>query len=195
MRIVEQSAVMLNPPDPQTVMELIEKAGRICYQSEGGDTNKFVRNIISRGHLSVIEHVSISFHLVTDRGVSHELVRHRLASYSQESTRYVNYTKKQMAFIKPVGMPSETYVIWQFAMDIAEKTYQDMIWNGVTPEIARSVLPNSLKTELVMTANLREWLHIIKLRTDVKAHPQIRELIGMVAEQLKELLPVIFGGE
>lgn len=168
--------------------EFIELAGRTCYKSEDRITStsapKFVRMIRERGHKSVLEHCVASARFVCDRGMTHELVRHRLASYSQESTRYCNYAKDrfegQIAVIMPpftCEVPSLAEDIWRDAMMQAEKAYFRLLGAGEPPEIARSVLPISLKTEIVMTANLREWRHVFELRCSEKAHPQICALM------------------
>ena len=191
-------------------LEMIETAGRTCYKSEDkiteGSAEKFVKMIIKRGHLSVIEHAYMSVRFICDRGVSHEIVRHRLAAYSQESTRYCNY-KGGVTFIIPpwfveegnriqsrdIGIPPDpAYVVWFTAMDTAENSYLSLIKEGQSPQQARSVLPNSLKTEIVVTANLREWMHIFKLRTSKAAHPQMRELMIPLLKDMKKKIPVIF---
>jgi len=191
----------------------IEKAGRICYKSESperwDETKKFVTSLIKKGHESVIEHFNITVKFVVDRGVTHELVRHRLASYSQESTRYCNY-KGGVTFIIPpwTNFLSGTFTdssncveywdstkserIWFCAMVNAEADYQNLLKEGWTPQQARSVLPNSLKTEIVMTANLREWRHVFKLRTSPAAHPQMREIMMPLLEEFKRLIPAVF---
>ena len=195
MRVVEQSAQLLTPYSEKEVLSLLEQAGRVCYKSEhkihDNSAKTFVSNIIKNHHQSVLEHVSLTFRLITDRGVSHELVRHRLASYSQESTRYIRYSN--IEFIKPVGLygyEQETY--WEQAMLMSEEMYYAMLKDGITPEIARSVLPNSTKTELVMTANIREWQHILKMRTSVAAHPQMKDLMRLVEQILCFNYPTLF---
>ena len=153
-----------------------------------------MKNLIERGHESVLEHVSITVKFICDRGVSHEIVRHRIASYSQESTRYCNYGDDGIAVIEPCGLSKESHAHndWLNACRNAEDRYIMMLFWGCTPQEARAVLPNSLKTELVMTANLREWRHFLKLRCSGSAHPQMREVANMVLEQFKNAIPVIF---
>lgn len=185
-------------PDP---LKIIEQAGRICYKSEEqiteSSSSKFVEMIIKRGHEAVLEHAIASFKLVTDRGISHELVRHRIASYCQESTRYCNYSKdkfdSQLRFIEPPLLSKDARQIWLDSCMRAEEEYLRMISMGISPQIARSILPNCLKTELIMTANFREWRHIIKLRTSKAAHPQARELISLVQKELESRVPEILG--
>ncbi|MDL2259738.1 FAD-dependent thymidylate synthase [Deltaproteobacteria bacterium OttesenSCG-928-K17] len=203
MKIVAPEYEILSPLEPEAMLARIERAGRTCYRSENRITKDsaaaFVRSIIKSGHHSVIEHESISVRLVCDRGVTHELVRHRLASFSQESTRYVNYGRgpegRGLVLIKPLFFEegSEKYDLWLKAMEAAEKAYLDLTAAGATAQEARTVLPNSLKTEIVMTANLRQWRHVLSLRCAPASHPQMREIMNMLLAGFKEILPEIFG--
>jgi thymidylate synthase (FAD) len=201
MNIVNANASLILAPN--TPLKTIEQIGRIAYQSGGKITTDsaeaFVQKIISNGHESVIEHLTASVIFVVDRGVSHEIVRHRLASYTQESTRYCNYTKGEankngITFIKPCFWDEGSfgYTKWVRAMQEAEDTYNALISYGETPQQARSVLPNSLKTELFVTMNLREWRHFFKLRTSVSAHPQMREVTLPLLSTFKTAIPIIF---
>ncbi len=198
MEIIEQGHVILTEIDRYKILRGLELAGRTAYKSEDkiteGSASKFITNIIKRGHESVIEHFSISVCFITDRGVTHELVRHRLCAYTQESTRYCNYAGKQMQFIKPEFWDDDTesQELWLKAMTEAENFYNKLIEMGDSPQEARTVLPNSLKTEIVCTANLREWRHILKLRTSSTAHPQMRALMQPLLNELKNKLPEIF---
>ena len=202
MKIINASYHIETPIDGAGMLKRIEKAGRTCYKSEDRITDEsaksFVRKLIERGHESVLEHESITVRFVCDRGVSHEIVRHRLASYSQESTRYCNYSGdrfgSELTFIKPCFFKEKkgAYCSWYNSMDFAECAYFDMLDDGCTPQEARSVLPNSVKTEVVMTANLREWRHFLKLRTAKAAHPQMRELTVPLLHELQEQIPVVF---
>ena len=200
MEIIEQYHKVLTPVDPVNIYCTIEQAGRIAYKSEdritSGSAEKFIRSIIQRGHESVLEHVSLSVLFITDRGVTHELVRHRLCAYTQESTRYCNYSKKGMTFIRPVfwGKGSPEYAVWQDSMERCEFSYNVLLNDSYnrTPQEARSVLPNSLKTEIVCTANIREWRHIMTLRASGAAHPQMRALMLPLLWEFKEKLPVLF---
>ena len=196
MKIVDQYWEWVQKPCKP--LELIEKAGTTCYKSEDkisqGSALKFVKMLKESGHESVIEHAVASARFVTNRGVTHELVRHRLASFSQESTRYVRYGG-DMEFITPVwwhSWSSDERNIWKKAMMSAEKEYLALLKAGSRPEQAREVLPNSLKTEIVMTANLREIYHILSLRCSKKAHPQMRALMLDFLEGMHETVPVIF---
>lgn len=189
MTIIEPSAALEYDFDGAEVMKHIEACGRTCYKSEGNDADKFVRMLIRRGHESVLEHFCATFRIVCDRGVMAELTRHRLCSFSVESTRYVDYSKRGLNFIKPADING---YLWENAMIRAEEIYYQLRANGTPPEIARSVLPLSLATELTMTANLRQWRHILKLRTSSKAHPQMRQIAGMILSALKAKLPVVF---
>ncbi len=216
MLLVKPSCEIMS--NPTNMLEIIERAGRVCYKSEDKITSdsavKFVKGIINRGHESVIEHASVTVKFVVDRGVSHELVRHRLASYSQESTRYCNYGGG-VTFVIPFwlafnGMlePGEvdsslilenwkdylddTLNLWLLSMARAEREYIDLLSMGWSPQQARSVLPNSLKTEIVMTANVREWRHIFKLRCAPRAHPQMQEIMRPLLDEFRKLVPVLF---
>jgi thymidylate synthase (FAD) len=179
-------------------LEDITDAGATCYKSIPESAEKFVAKIIKSGHESVIEHACASVLIICDRGVSHEIVRHRLASYSQESTRYCNYSKdkfgNEITVVKPCfyNEGGVEYSNWKLACMQAEEHYFNLIDAGSKPEEARSVLPNSLKTEIVMTCNLREWRHFFKLRTSKAAHPQMREIARLMLGKFKCLVPVIF---
>ncbi len=186
----------------------IESAGRVCYKSEDRITNesadKFVKSIRDRGHHSVLEHSAMSVNFICDRGVTHEIVRHRLAAYSQESTRYCNY-KGGVTFIIPpwlntlpgeykslMGYIPSKVRTWFEHMLRSEQTYIQLLKEGWSPQQARSVLTNSLKTEIVMTANFREWRHVFTLRCSKAAHPQMRELMIPLLEECKERLSILF---
>lgn len=202
MRVENSSYEILSEIDSDKMMKNIEIAGRTCYKSEDKITmdsaTKFVEMISKRGHLSVIEHEKITVRFVFDRGISHEMVRHRIASFSQESTRYCNYSNDKFdKQITVIGLSQylkseESLGVWIGAMEAAEKAYFKLIELGETAQIARSVLPNSLKTEIVVTANLREWCLILTQRTANAAHPQIREVMRPLLDELKEKLPAIF---
>ena len=202
MKVMSPSFEIMSPVDGAEILERIERAGRVCYKSENLITDNsaegFVRRIIKSGHEAVLEHVSITLKFICDRGVSHEIVRHRLASYCQESTRYCNYSKdsfgSEITVIKPFYLTEGTpgYEFWKDACEVAESAYFDLLEFGCTPQEARAVLPNSLKTEVVMTANLREWRHFFRLRCSQAAHPQIREVATPALRRLNELIPAIF---
>lgn len=191
--------------DGQKVLQKIEVVARTCYKSEGkiqeGSAAKLVAGLIKSGHEAMLEHASVTVKFVVDRGISHELVRHRLASFAQESTRYCNYSKddfgSEITFIIPdyLEYKSEGWNIWKESMKQAEDAYFKMLDFGLSPQQARAVLPNSLKTEVVMTANLREWRHFFKLRalgTTGKPHPQMLEVAVPLLEDMKNLIPVVF---
>lgn len=202
MKIIRPSVEILDKLNGDEIIKKIEKIGRVCYKSEEKITSessqKFICNILKSGHESVIEHEKISVRFICDRGVSHEIVRHRIASYSQESTRYCNYSKdkfgKEITVIKPLFWEedSKEFKIWYDAMLHSEQAYQALIQMGAKPQEARSILPNSLKTEIVVTMNLREWRHFFKLRTASNAHPQMREIACMALDKLKQEIPIIF---
>ena len=221
MKIIDQSHEILHMDDTGR----IEQAGRTCYKSEdkmgcaqpvgecdytfdaaasvcrncgSNSAPRFVKMLIKRGHEAMLEHGSATVKFVTNRGVTHELVRHRVASFGQESTRYVNYGGSDIAFIRPVWIDSKPLGrrFWKAAMRVSEWAYKALIGVGWQAEEAREVLPNSLKTEIVVTANYREWRHIFKLRaigTTGKPHPQMQALMLPVLEEFKEKLPALFG--
>ena len=188
--------------DGAKILQKLERCGRVCYKSEDkiteGSAEKFIGMILKSGHESVLEHEKLTVKFICDRGVTHEIVRHRIASYSQESTRYCNYSKdkfgNELTFIRPCfwADDSDEYAVWKQAMEDIEKIYVKLISLGAKPEEARSILPNSLKTEIVCTMNLREWRHFFRLRTAERAHPQIREISVALLDELKKRIPVIF---
>lgn len=192
----------------------IERIGRTCYKSEDSISEesykRFVTSLVDRGHEAMIEHCTITVKFIVDRGVSHEIVRHRIASFAQESTRYCNYSKekfgKEITVIEPFYlMPdgenvstdnwSERYGAWVSACEEAERSYFRMLNDGATPQEARAVLPTSLKTEIIVTMNLREWRHFFKLRAlDVtgKAHPQMKEVAVPLMYEFARYMPEVF---
>lgn len=191
MKIVEQSAELIDDVDGAAILKKIERCGRVCYQSQPKEDSaeNFVRMLIKRGHESVLEHESLTFRIVTSRGIMSELTRHRLCAFSVESTRYVKYD--ELTVIKPVGLTNTGEYLWKSETEFIEKSYRLLIRNGERPEIARDILPQCTKSELYMTANLREWRHILKLRLSKAAHPAMRELAGMIYDIIKEKIPVI----
>jgi thymidylate synthase (FAD) len=205
MKIVKPYTEILTPIDRDSILKHIELCGRTCYKSEDlimeESCYSFAKKLIARNHESVLEHVSISVKFVCDRGVSHEIVRHRLASYSQESTRYCNYSKDkfgtEITVIEPCFLSRNTdgWMLWEEGCLAAEMAYFNLLNYGCSPEEARSVLPNSLKTELVMTANIREWRHFFKLRCASAAHVQMREVAIPLYKKFADALPELFGLE
>jgi len=202
MKIIEPSFSIKGNVDGLLILKNLEEAGRICYKSEHlikeDSAEKFIANIIARGHESVIEHEKITALIVCDRGVSHEIVRHRIASFSQESTRYCNYSKdkfgNEITFIRPYFWEEdvEKYDLWLRTMELIEKSYLELLSMGATPEQARTVLPNSLKTEIIVTMNLREWRHFFNLRTSSGSHPQMCEIARPMLDYFKQLVPAVF---
>lgn len=198
MKIIRPE-VHIENQDWSEMLRKIETKGRVCYKSEAKIDNQsaesFVESLIYRGHTSVLEHSSISVKFIVDRGVSHEIVRHRLASYSQESTRYCNYGHdNEITVIEPFFFDKyDKKKLWQTACQMAQQYYLILLGQGATPQEARSVLPNSLKTEIWMTANIREWAHFFTLRAAKPAHPQMRQVAIPLLLKLQELLPPIFG--
>jgi thymidylate synthase (FAD) len=202
MKIIKPSAEILSFINGEEILKQIEIAGRTCYKSEDKITpessKRFVADLIKRGHEAMIEHYNITAKFICDRGVTHEIVRHRIASYAQESTRYCNYSKEkfgnEITVIKPCfwNPGDNQYSIWKQSCEYTESRYFELLKVGATPQEARSVLPNSLKTEIVVTMNLREWRHFFRLRTAKAAHPQMREVAIMLFNDLKKEIPVIF---
>ena len=212
MQIISAGYEIMDPLNGADILEKIEKVARVCYKSEDkikeGSAEKIVRALVKSNHLAMLEHFSFSVKFIVDRGVSHEIVRHRVASFAQESTRYCNYGSRggEITVIEPcylkadgaqvyTGSLSDRYGAWVSSCAEAEKCYLQMLEAGATPQEARAVLPTSLKTELVMTANLREWRHFFSLRacgSTGKPHPQILEVAVALLNELKGRIPVVF---
>lgn len=205
MQAIKAYTQIYNDFDGQKMLEKIEKVARTCYKSEDkiqeGSAAKMVASLIKSGHEAMLEHASVTVKFVVDRGISHELVRHRLASFAQESTRYCNYSKddfgSEITFIIPeyLDYKSAGWNTWKETMKACEDSYFKLLDIGLTPQEARAVLPNSTKTEVVMTANLREWRHFFKLRalgTTGKPHPQMLEVTVPLLEDFKQMIPVVF---
>lgn len=202
MKIIKPRVEFITPINGDVILKRLEQCGRVCYKSEGRITENsapmFVAGIIKRGHEAVLEHCSFTVKFICDRGVSHEIVRHRMASYCQESTRYCNYSKgdfgNEITVIEPCYLHGGTpaYETWKATCEVVEQAYFDLLDQGLSPQEARAVLPNSLKTEVVMTANIREWRHFLKLRCSKAAHPQMREVATQLLKELQEKIPVLF---
>lgn len=205
MKVIKAKYEILTPINGEEALKSIELAARTCYKSENLITADSAKRIVSRliesGHEAMLEHYSFSVRFTVDRGISHELVRHRVASFAQESTRYCNYTKDkfggELTFIKPCFWDEESleYSLWVESCQYAEKIYTWLNDHGATAQEARSVLPHSIKTEIVMTANLREWRHFFKLRaagTTGAPHPQMLEVAAPLLNEVKQLIPVVF---
>lgn len=191
MNIIDPSVELVDEIDSVGILQKIERCGRVCYQSQPkeGETANFVRMLIKRGHESVLEHVSLTFHIICDRAIMSELTRHRLCAFSVESTRYVKHS--ELSFINPFKNDIVADMLFERMATTAEDCYFDWLAHGAKPEEVRAALPLCLKSELYMTANLREWRHILKLRTSIKAHPQMRAVAGLILSVLKDKLPVI----
>lgn len=202
MHVIKPEAKILLPVDGNQLLKNLERIARVCYKSENLITEDsyipFLQRILKSGHESVIEHEKVTAKIVCDRGVSHEIVRHRIASYSQESTRYCNYAKDkfgtELTFIRPYfwNRSDQRYKIWENLMRQAENAYMDLLQLGASPQEARSVLPNSLKTEIVMTMNMREWRHFFRLRMSPTAHPQMREVCSVLLQEFLREIPLLF---
>lgn len=200
MKIIKPYVCLLSSELDRNKLINIERAARICYKSESklnvNTSSEFLKGIISSGHESVIEHEKITAFFVVDRGVTHEIVRHRIASYSQESTRYCNYNKdkfgNEITVIEPFFYLDDDgkYGIWKTACETAEASYMKLVKLS-SPQAARSVLPNSLKAEIAITYNLREWRHFFSLRCSKDAHPQMQQVaIPLLLFLQKEFSPI-----
>lgn len=214
MKIVSPSFEIITPIDSTEILKMIEEVGRTCYKSEDKITDDscrgFVQRIIKSGHEAVIEHYNVTVRLTNDRGVSHEEVRHRVASYAQESTRYCNYSQEKFGNsvtyidiqggialdpkMRKLDVETINRIVeeWTRACEDAEQHYFKMLELGASPQIARSVLNNSTKTEICITMNLREWRHFFRLRTAPAAHPQMREITIPLLREFQKRIPVIF---
>ena len=201
LKIIEPYYEILTPINGKEALQTIEYCARTCYQSYEKQTDdscyKFVKMLMSRNHESCLEHYSFSVKFVVDRAIQNEIVRHRLSSFCCESTRYCSYSKEkfgnEITVIKPpfykIGTAELEY--WRKSMLMAEQAYMFLVSNS-KPEEARCVLPLSLKTELVMTANIREWRHFFSLRTTPFCHPQMRQITIPLLQELKSLIPIVF---
>ena len=200
--VVKPKVELLDEVDGEKILKKIELCGRTAYKSENLITQEsaknFIKRIIEHGHESVIEHAAITVKVACDRGITHEIVRHRIASYTQESTRYCNYSKEKFGKKVWVIMPcflelgGERYKDWLKIVDGVAGNYLALLSKGWKPEEARSVLPNAVKAEICMTMNLREWRHFFKLRCSKEAHPQMREIANMILRTLHEKVPIVF---
>lgn len=202
MRLIPASWTWEPEPDGDEILRRIERAGRTCYKSEDRITDtsarEFVAMLVKRGHFAMLEHGGyVGVRIICDRGVTHEIVRHRIASYAQESTRFCNYSKakfgSEVTFVdaRP-HLPEEAHTQWLGALADAEQQYLALLGRGVKPEIARSVLPNATKTEIVVTMNPVAWRHFFELRTAGAAHPQMREITRPMLAAFRTRIPVLF---
>lgn len=204
MRIIKPSIEILSKETYEDMLEIIELAGRTCYKSEDNITDdsaeRFIKSLMNKNHKSVLEHAKVTLRVICDRGVSHEIVRHRMASYSQESTRYCNYSKdkfgNEITVIKPCFLEEDTkkYYLWLKTCEDCEKAYFEMLDMGMTPQEARDILPNSLKTEIVMTLNISSWRNFLELRNSKAAHPQMREVAKMIFDEFERRYPIFVYG-
>jgi len=202
MKVIDPCFSFMHLPDGEFVLSHLELAARTCYKSEDKSSPDSARKLLSRivrlGHDSVLEHISVTVRIICDRGVTHELVRHRLCAFSQESTRYANYAQdkfgSEITVIRPFFWAEDDarYALWLSAMQACEDAYLRLVDAGATAQEARSVLPNSLKTEIVTTANIREWRHIFKLRCDKAAHPQMRQVMLPLMSAFQQRIPLLF---
>lgn len=196
--MITQSHEILSLPD--NALKTIELAARTCYKSEDkieeGSDKKIVQLLVDKGHHAMLEFGWIIVKCITNRGITHELVRHRLASFAQESTRYVGYGEGA-EFIEPIWWNDEritdsSRTLFQVSNEIALQNYIGLRKEGWRAEEAREVLPNSLKAEIVIGANLREWRHIFSMRCQSAAHPQMRALMRPILREVSDAVPIIF---
>ncbi len=199
MNIVKPYAKIMEPEQLAKALERIEYAARVSHRSEdetGLNTERFIRAVVlQHGDWSVVEHVCCSVEFLVDRGITHEIVRHRIASYTQESTRFVNYVKKMLpSFIYPiVGVEEKDYSqIWLTAIENAEWAYKELLKAGWKPQEARSVFPNALASKIIVTFNLRQWRQFFLMRTSKEAHPQMKEVTVPLLSEFKQLIPVLY---
>lgn len=204
MKVIQQSyEILTDLLDSTKILKDIERVGRVCYKSESNITQdsyiKFCKMLRDRGHEAMIEHSQLSVKFIVNRAIANEIVRHRLFSFAQESTRYINYSKdkfcNEIKVIEPENLlpaNSSVYQFWYNSCKNAEDAYMALLYDNVKPEIARDVLPLSTATEIVVTGNIREWRHFFKLRCDSKAHPQIVSISRKLLNELKSKIPVLF---
>lgn len=200
MKIVEPW-IEVEKIDGIKIMKRIERACRTCYRSEGSVTEdsykNLLKNCLNRGHESVLEHEKITVRIYSDIGSYKDLTRHRFASFSVESTRYCSYDKNkygnEISVINPVYMEDkDVYETWKHGIEEMEKTYMKMKELGATTDMCREILPHSTAAEYTMTANIREWKHILSLRTTNHVHPAIRQVLIPLLLLFKEQMPEIF---
>lgn len=202
MKVVQQSyEILTDLSNPIKILKDIERAARTCYKSENNITDDscltMCKQLTRNAHEAMLEHSQLSIKFTVDKGISHEIVRHRLFSFAQESSRYCNYSKGKFGSEIKVIIPddfelrSKEYETWYNACKYAEDSYMELINEGVKPELARNVLPHSLATEIVVTGNIREWRHFFKLRCDTRAHPQMRSISRKLLDDLKSKIPVL----
>lgn len=202
MKTILPSYKIYNMLPRDVILSHLEIAARTCYKSEDKITPDSAEDLLKRlvriGHESVMEHISFSVRFTCDRGITHELVRHRLCAFSQESTRYANYSKEkfgsEITVIEPFFWKegSEAHELWWIGCSEAEELYLSLLELGATAQEARSVLPTCLKADIVTTTNLREWKHIFSLRCAKASHPQIRQLMLPLLFEVSSLVPIIF---
>lgn len=207
VNIVKPYATLMDVPDLEAGIRLLKKiewCGRVSHRSEDAQTDeswkRFIETVVlGHGDWSIVEHATATVDMLVDRGITHEVVRHRLFSYTQESTRFVNYEKKMPAgFIDPLtsiagtGYAPSASVIWDRAINVVEQCYRELISMGLAPQIARSVFPNALASRIIITGNLRNWRHFFIMRTTKEAHPQMREVTIPLLAEFKSRIPILF---
>lgn len=199
MKIIQPYAHIISMVDGIAMLKFIESIGRASHRSEDRQTDdsydRFIRTVVmSHGDLSIIEHCSVTVEMVVDRGITHEVVRHRVGSYTQESTRFVNYGKEEHEpeFVVPEGMTAAVDSAWQYAIATGSGVYRAMLLKGISPQLARSVLPNALASKLIITYNLRNWRHFFIMRCSKEAHPQMRQVTVPLLAEFQAAVPILF---
>jgi thymidylate synthase (FAD) len=198
MKIVDSTATILNKDtlSDAIVCKRLERVARTCYQSGDKITEDsyrtFVKKLLTAKHFGIFEHQDISISITTSRAIANELVRHRLASYAQESTRYVRYDNLEFVYNEFYLTP-EQETLMEDSLQVVESLYLNLLNSGMTPQFARNILPLCTKTEIVITANIRSWMHMLAIRTAVGVHPEMIQLMSIVLDELVILLPTIFG--
>lgn len=202
MNIIEPYAKLMDVESLESGIKLLKKiewCGRISHRSEDAQTDdsydRFIRTVVlGHGDWSIVEHASATVDMLVDRGITHEIVRHRLFSFTQESTRFVNYEKKMPpSFIRPEGLSREQEVwCWNSAIQECEGMYRKLLAFGTAPQIARSVFPNALASRIIITGNLRNWRHFFIMRTTKEAHPQMRQVTIPLLKEFQEKIPILF---
>lgn len=200
MNIIEPYARILELPDREAGIALLRKIewiARVSHESQDAQTpeswQRFLTSVVlGHGDWSVTEHASVTVEMVIDRGISHEIVRHRIGAYTQSSTRFINHTKKPASIIRTPLKTVDAAEVWNAAVEYVEKAYEALIQLGEAPQIARSVLPHTLATRLIVTYNLRSWRHFFLMRSTKEAHPQLREVSIPLLKKFQELIPLLY---
>ena len=202
VKIIEPKVEIITPIDGDYILKHLELCARNCYKSEDKITTDsaktMIKKLLEMGHEAMIEHFAITVKLTTDVGAYKDLTRHRMASFAIESTRFCNYSKgkygNELTFMRPSNMEegSEIYNIWYKTMEMIENSYMEMAAKGAKADQLRIMLPHSTKADVIMTANIREWRHIFKLRCAPAAHPSVQEIMLLLLKEFRKQIPIFF---